>query len=74
MDVMVALYQRIGVIHARAQIRLANAVALGSGHMRADEHRKHWRALERQAEVAQPRLLTSRPTPAALAMLGIKVA
>ncbi|MDE3095603.1 MAG: hypothetical protein KGK07_06340 [Chloroflexota bacterium] len=69
-----ALHERMGMLAARESLRMATAVALGSGTLRREAATAAWRELEEQAELApRPRILR-RPTAAQLAAIGIRTA
>ena len=74
MSVLAALYERQSVLQAREQMRLAVAVALGSGTMAPKDHRTAWDDLQDRAGVLRPQPVSGRPSPLVLAAMGIQVA
>lgn len=73
MDMLTALYERMPMLQAREQLRMATAITLGTGALDVKDQRALRRELEDAAGIQRPRLV-SPPTPAALDALGIKVA
>jgi len=66
-------YERIPMLTARESLRLAVAVALGSGTLKREAAQLAWRELEDQAGITRRRQIR-RPTATELAAIGIQAA
>ena len=73
LPLLLSHYERIPMLTARESLRMAVAVALGSGTLKREAAQSAWRELEDQAGITRRRQIR-RPTATELAAIGIQAA